>query len=412
MKKLITSFALLSAVIGFGQEPMTVYEDSLLKGDNLLKLSSFNYYSSNRFNNDLMDKFIFGGEITPEIKDRANARLSHVNSIGAEAEQRIDHYSSDIHLTRDDRYGLIVSFSDNHLVSANIAEDLYRIAMYGNANYMQDTMQFAFSHLLYQHYQKMSVGFFEKRTLSSVQLSYVAGSKTVEGRLNDSWMYSDQDSILMMLQGTGFRTDRFRPYMGFQGSGVALDMNYNFMFDTRKGNSQVLNLKVNNLGFIIWNNQSHQLAVDSLSTYTGFDIQDFLNREEGDTLNYNFPDTLGFRTQQAKSLSAMPIEFTLQKLPIRNSGKKLQYLAGFKTILTADYFPYLFAGIYYEPINNFSASTRISYGGFGGLQWGLNLNYWILDRANFSLGTHNMVGNISKKFGYGRSINFSAYFKL
>ena len=60
----------------------------------------------------------------------------------------------------------------------------------------------------------------------------------------------------------------------------------------------------------------------------------------------------------------------------------------------------------------FAASTRVSYGGFGGFQWGLNLNLWLKNKVYFGLGSFDLIGLASKKYGFGRSINFSANFNL
>ena len=411
MKKILFLIPLLFTYSAFSQELAPVFEDTVFDG-NLLKISSFNYYSSSRFSNDLMDKFIFGGEITPEIKDRNAARLSNINGFGGEAEQTITYYNGDINPLKKEKYGFLISFSDNNFLSANIASDLFNTAMYGNANYVGDTMNYSFTHLQYQHYQKLGIGVFEKRTGSSIQISYVAGSKSMEARLNDTWMYSASDSITLGLQGAGFSTKRFYPYLAFQGGGFAIDLNYNFLFESKNGSLQVLNLKINNLGLISWKKDSYKYSVDSTSYYTGFDIQDFLNKNEGENKTYNFIDTLGVHTDNGRTVSSLPIEFVLQKLPLRNSTKKLRYIMGFKTILTSDYFPYIYGGVYYAPINNFSASTRLSYGGFGGLQWGINLNYWTKGNAHFGLSTFNTLGYISKKLGFGRSLNLTAHFKL
>ena len=72
----------------FGQEFMYVFEDTINE-DNILEIQSFNYYTSNRMSNDFMDKFLFGGEITPEIKDRTYGRFGNYNAAGGEAEQSI-----------------------------------------------------------------------------------------------------------------------------------------------------------------------------------------------------------------------------------------------------------------------------------------------------------------------------------
>lgn len=411
MKNLFFYLTFFGICAAHAQELNTVFDDTLMQG-NQLRFSSFNYYSSNFATNEFIDKFIFGGEITAAIKDRVSSRLGRNNSFGGEAEQKIEFYGHDLLPFKRDKYGLLISLSDNHLVSTNISEDLFNTTFYGNANSLNDTLDFGFSHVLYQHYLKLGVGFYDKNTLSSLTLSYVSGSKGFEGRLNNTWMYNSLDSITLMMQGAGYRTDSTKGYWGFQGSGVAIDLNYNFQFDSRRGYNQLLNLKISNIGFIAWNQNTYHYSVDSANTYNGFNIQDFINRGDAGAKTYNFNDTLGINTRQGNRLNALPIEFSLQKVPLRHSLQKLQYLVGFKTILTADYFPYFYGGLYYMPSHNFSASTRLSYGGFGGFQWGLNLNLWLKNDIYFSVGSFDLIGLASKKHGFGRSINFCANFKI
>ncbi len=405
---LIASISLVSA-----QELNFVFEDTA-NNDPLIKISSFNYYSSNRFNNELMDKFIFGGNITTEIKDNNSERLKVVNTMGAESEHKIESYSPEIYPFKKDKYGMIMSFSDNHLVSSNISKDLFNTVFYGNAPYIGDTMDFSYSHIQYQHYQKFGVGFYDKKSMSSIQISYVSGSKSINARLSDSWMHSQNsmDTIELSLAGNGIRTENFSPYLAFQGSGFAVDLNYNFSFYNKKENRQIINLKINNIGAIFWNKNTYNYSIDSSNTYTGFDIQDFIGQDTSSSNTYNFVDTLGLIESQGAFVEVLPLELIVQKLGDRYSGQKLQAIFGFKAVLTSDYFPYLYAGVYYQPIESFSLSSRLSYGGFGGVKWGLNFNYWIKDKAYISLGTFDMIGNVSKKFGFGRSLNLSAYFKL
>lgn len=412
MKNKISTLVLgLIATSALAQELTPVLNQDVFEGSQL-RLTSLNYYASNRFNNDLMDKFIFGGEITADIKDHASNKLKSNNTIGAESEQRLTYYNGNINPLGKENYGIMASISDNHLISSTIATDLFRTAMYGNANYIGDTMDFSLTHFQYQHFQKVGIGVFDKRTLSGIQLSYVAGSKGVQGRLTNSEMVSQQDTITLLLQGNGYQSDQFSPYWAFQGSGVALDMNYNFLFNSKKGNPQAISLMVSNIGFIAWNKNTHIYSIDSTTTYTGFDVKNFINQPEGTTNTFNFVDTLGLRDRQDKKITSLPIEFSLQKVPLKNSSQKLQSILGFKTILTSDYFPYIFAGLYYAPNANFSASTRLSYGGFGGFQWGLSLNYWLKDRAFISVSSFDMIGNISKKLGYGRSANLAIHFNF
>ncbi len=404
MKQLFTLFFFSSIFVGVSQEFTPAFDNS--PAANTLRFTSFNYYSSNRFSNELMDKFIFGGHIDEALKTTIDNRLNKINSIGGEAEQKIEYWNNNIHPFGNEKYGMMFSISDNHFVSANIASDLYRIALFGNEPYLDQTLDFSYTGAVYQHYQKIGIGFFDTFSFSSLQINYITGSKSIEGRLGTSSMISNLDSIRLNLSGGGYRTDQFYPYIGMQGNGVSVDLNYNYAFETQTGRRQVFNLRLSNVGFMVWNKNSYNYSIDSSASYSGFDVQDFLNREDAGAKTYNFEDTLGISSNQGKVFTAMPIEFVLQKLPILDvSG--FQVIGGIKTILTPNYFPYMFGGVYYTPFKNFATSTRISYGGFAGFRWGLDFTYILQDKFNVSLSTFDLIGNLSSKIGHGRSLNFS-----
>lgn len=401
---------------GFGtslnaQEPLRVFGDTVNEST-VIQITSFNHYGSNRFNNAYMDKFIFGGNIDQQLKDNNYNRLGSLNSIGGEAEQRIDSYTPSINPFKKEKYGLMLSFSDQHFLSANVSTDFYALAMYGNSNYAGDTMDLSYSHAKYQHYQKFSVGFYDKKTLSSVQISYVFGSKGFDFYSARSflWTHSALDSVELQLQGKGFATEAFSPYLAFQGGGFSVDINYNFIFDSKKGDRQVVSLKLNNIGGIFWNKNTSNYFVDSTTYYTGFNANDFIGK---DSINdaWNFEDTLGLITSKGVYGEALPLEISLDKMADRY-GKKVQSIFGFKAIITPEYRPYLYAGVYFKPYEKISGSTYLSYGGFAGFRMGLYLNYWPTEKIYLALGTADMIGNISKNYGFGRSAVFSASFKL
>ena len=367
MKHLLTSTIFVFAIsCGFTQELLPLFSDTVFE-KNEFQISTFNYYSSNTFNNELTDKFIFGGTITEDLKTRNANKLSGSNVLGAEAEQSITFYNKDIKLFKNPNFGFVASFSDNHFLTANVPTDLFNLGMYGNANYLGDTMRFQGAMMEYLHFQKMGFGFFHKKTMSSIQVSFFAGSKEVNMNLNNSYMLSEEDSVQLKLLGLGSYSNEFSPYFGFQGSGFSIDMNYNLLFENKKGNLQIVNLKLNNLGVIFWNQSSNRVYIDSNISYDGFDVNRLLN-EENDV--YNFKDTIGILTKQDNYYTSLPIEFVLQKIPDLKSHQKFQLIGGFKTILTSAYFPYIFAGGFYKPTDHIAISSRLSYGGFGGLKWG------------------------------------------
>lgn len=412
MKKsnLIFGSILLFSSLSFSQDIVPVFEDTVNESS-VLRITSLNHYSSNRFNNAFTDKFIFGGYIDEDLKNNQHDRLKGVNVFGGEAEQRIDSYTPSIQMFGKEKYGLMLSFSDNHLFSGNVSRDFFRLAMYGNANYVGDTLDLSYSHFLYQHYQKFSVGFYDKKSMSSIQISYVSGSKGLDFFVGNSflWSHEENDSVEIQLNGTAYQTENLNPYWAFQGNGIALDINYNFIFDSKKGDQQIINFRIANVGGIFWNKNSRNYSIDSTLHFTGFNVNDILSR---DSLNgvYNFEDTLGIIEKTERQIDALPVEISIHKTANRN-GKKLQPIFGFKAILTPEFRPYFYGGIFYQPTKYFDLTTHLSYGGFSNLRLGLMMSYRN-EKINIGIGTVDVIGNISKNFGYGRSALLSAQFKL
>ena len=413
MRLILFSGILFLSSIAQAQDITTIFEDTL-NDQNVIKITSFNSYSSNSFSNEFIDKFLFGGEITTELKDRTSSKLKGRNVLGGEFEQRIDSYSPDINLFKKESYGLKLSFSDNHYLSGSVTSDLFNTAMYGNANYIGDTMDFAFSNFHYQHYQKFGVGFYHEYNLSSIQVSYIAGSKAARAGLDAAWMHTraDLDTIDLYSTGDMFLTEGFSPYWGFQGSGFSVDIDYNFIFEGKVKNRQVINFKLSNLGMIFWNKKTKKYRMNTEGVYTGFDIQDLLNQDTSTTSSLNWMDTLAITETSGYQVDVLPLELVVQKLADQGIDQKWQAIFGFKAIMIPDYFPYLYAGAYFKAKDNFSISSRVSYGGFAGFRWGVNINYWLKDKMYFALGSYDLIGLASKKIGYGRGVNFSMYYKI
>ena len=273
-------------------------------------------------------------------------------------------------------------------------------------------MDFSFSHFQYQHYQKISVGLISKSSRSSLKLSFVSGNKSIDYRLGDTWMYSSalSDSINFNLNAEGHYTDSTTSYFSSKGQGFAFDLNHNFVYFNRQQKKQVINFKLGNLGVVFWNNNTTYNYVDSTSTYSGFDVSNILF---GDSSAFQLSsDTLGIISQQKSKPELLPFELSIQKLANRYSDQKLQLIFGFKSIISSDYKPYLFLGAYYAPIEKLSISSRLAYGGFGGFKVGLNANYFLNNTLQVSVGSYDLVGFISSKYGFGKSLHFSAKIKF
>jgi hypothetical protein len=165
-----------------------------------------------------------------------------------------------------------------------------------------------------------------------------------------------------------------------------------------------------NVGLLIWNKETNYNFIDSSNTYSGFDVLNLINRDTSKALISL--DTLGLYSKKSTQLELLPFELSIEKLADRYSDQKVQLIFGFKSIVSSDYKPYLFAGAYYSPNQKIGVSSRLAYGGFGGFKFGLNANYWIKDKFTIAIGSQDVIGFLSGKHGYGKSLNLSTRIKF
>jgi len=412
MKNLIFISSLFCLTFSFGQNYSPIFGDTLNTGHQV-NISSFNYYASTSFNNNLTNKFIFGGNIDTELKNFNQSNLRNSNATGGKTEQKIEYVNYNITPFKTlENYGLIASLEDINLFSSNISTDLYNSIFYGNQNYLGDTMDFSYSHLQHLHYQKISIGLVHKKLNSSLKLGFIMGNKSIDYRLGDTWINSSptSDSIQVNLNGEGHYSDSTSNYFEPKGYGFSFDFEHNIIYKNKKGKSNVINFTLGNIGVIFWNSNTNYHYVDSKNTYSGFDIRSLINRDTSKTLLSM--DTLGILSKTQPLVKLLPFELSMQKLANRFSDQKFQLIFGLKAIILSDYKPYMFVGAYYSPNQKIGISSRLAYGGFGGFKGGINANYWIKDKLEIAIGTYDVVGFISKKYGYGKSLHLSANLKF
>ena len=95
MNKIITTILLGLSSISFSQDLTPITSDTLNTGHEI-NISSFNYYASNSFNNDLTNAFIYGGYIDSTMKSFNQSKLGRTNSFGGEFEQNIEYINFNV----------------------------------------------------------------------------------------------------------------------------------------------------------------------------------------------------------------------------------------------------------------------------------------------------------------------------
>ncbi len=410
MKKILVIAFFTLMFVGYTQPVDFVFRDSILNNRSF-HVTSLNTFNSNAIKNDFLGKFIYGGNITNEILDASDPKKFNV--IGGEAEQTFNYYEGNL-LKNRPNLGILFSASDQHFVSSSYKPAVFNIAFRGNAPYTGDTLDMSYTHGQYLHYQNYGIGVYDKRTQSYVRLGFLVGNRSIHLRTGETYFHTTDDGSKIHLETdfNGFLTnnDSTSTYLSAEGYGVSLELNHHFIFNTKSGKTHVVHFNLSNLGSIFWNGSTRNLSLDTTYSFSGFDYQDIQNVSTYTT--DDIVDTLNLNDSHYNRREALPIQIIINKVPIYNMEQKWQSTFGFKAILIPDYRPMIYAGIHYQPTKSLSFASRAIIGGFGGLRFGLNANYWLKDKLYVGLSTLDIVGTSSNTFGKGKSVNLNLQLNL
>ena len=410
MKVLFIIFCSLSVATLSAQPIDFVYRDSI-SDNHSLQITSLNSFASNSLKNEFINKFVYGGAISSELLDRNPQK--QFNVIGGEAEQTISYFEGTFFKSLPN-LGLTVGVSDQNFVSTSYKPDLFDLVFKGNTGSLGDTLDFSYAHAQYLHYQNYGIGLYDKRTQSYFRLGFLVGNRSINFHTGQTYFSTSADGADLYLKtdmfGHGTVSDSGSSYFSASGYGFALELNHNFVINSKAGNRHIVNFNLSNLGSIFWNNQTEIIKIDTTYQYSGFD---YTQLQSGSDIDSDFIiDTLGVFIANGSRRESLPIQIIINKIPVYSLTQKLQSTFGLKAILIPDYRPMIYGGVYYQPNSFFSISTRALFGGFGGLRLGLNANLWVKDNFHLSIGTLDVIGLSSNRIGKGKSINFGMQINL
>ena len=404
MKVSLLLYCIIATVLVIAQPIDFVYRDSTVTNRSF-QITSLNTFATNSLNNAFLNKFIYGGAISTDLLE--DNQQKKFNVLGGEAEQTISYFEGSLFKSLPN-LGLTVSFTDQNFASANYKPDLFNLIFKGNSDYLGDTLDFSYAHGQYLHFQNYGIGLYDKRTQSYIRLGFLVGNRSINYHTGQTYFHTSEDAGDVYLKtdlfGPSTVTDSTSSYFTAAGYGLALELNHNFLINSKSGNKHIVNFNLSNIGSIFWNNKTQLVKVDTAYQYSGFDYTQIESVENLDA--ELLQDTLGVYIANASRRESLPIQIIINKIPVYSLTQKWQSTFGLKAILIPDYRPMVFGGVYYQPNQFFSVSTRAIFGGFGGLRFGLSANLWVKNNFHFSIGTLDMIGLVSEKMGKGKSVNF------
>lgn len=367
-----------------GQELLPVMYDSTLVNHQVIMNGSFLQHGSS-LSNEISRKFIFGGEISDELSQKAYERQKDYNRIGGGAKFRLAYKAATPIFKSKPYWSWMIDVSNNIHGSADYSSDIFGLAFLGNKSFLGESVNFSNSSAQYVQYLSVGGGIHNRKSKNFISLNAVFPQdyfqvKVDKGNISFAEDGSQYDLKLQaeMMEAAS------APY--FKGLGAAVNFDFNIPFGTSKGYKGIIKISGRNVGAYHLRN-TKKSKINTEQSYGGFQINDFSSETELSSLK----DTLGVRESTNSATKVLPGFIQIGKVTSVHSLSKVQSFFGVRMYTNLIYRPMVYAGVHYQPVKSFSLGAQGSFGGYGNFRLGLYANY-TAENLMIGIGTEDLLG--------------------
>lgn len=375
-------------------------------------------YGSSVMNNQFLNKFLFGGKIDREMKDKAYSKLSGNNRLGGDL-----NYQLAAEIPFDTLFGktnlsLLVGVELNEHIDASFSSDLFKFTFDGNKQFAGMSADISNTNYNYYKYQRVNVGLIKHKLVDGKQakegfvVSLIKGEEHKAITIPTGSIYTEQlgKAIDIDIDYIYNSSDTAQKGLkAFNGFGVSTDLFTEFFLK----NGDKIYLGIEDLGFVYWNNNSLELAADSLFHFGGivvdniFDLNDsLLDNISKDSIIDNITN----RDEKGDYSIALPTAFHI--IYTKQINEKSKFNAGIYYKILSNYFPLIYTNYFYYINPKFSVKTQLAYGGYGKFNVGFAVAKSFNNKIDIMIGTNNIEGLMFPNMSYSNSgfIGLKKYF--
>ena len=242
-----------------------------------ISISGLGDYQSTSIGKDITRAFIYGGFIDEGMKSNSSSRHDEINRFGIDLNAEIAYKNHNINLFKDSLKGLMIKAGIYNFSSIIYSKDLFDIAFFGNEMFTGDTAYFTGSQFSNLSFQKIGIGWLNKKSKSTFSLNLIGVNNYLNGIFNEGYLYQSQnmDSLELSVYGEVERSKGSSYYKGF---GLAFDMDYRFKMKKNENDFIHFQLLLRNLGVAYLSNTDRYLA-NGTSAIQSYQINELINSE-------------------------------------------------------------------------------------------------------------------------------------
>lgn len=399
--RLISFFLLVFSVTdGFSQQLLPIQYDTN-RYDQEFILNGVADYGSNVLNNELSQKFLFGGYVTNEIKDNSFSNHSGINRFGMDVSGEFEYRNMKCNLFGKEKWGFIVKAGDYNYMSLLYSKDLFGMTFYGNEHYLGENINFSGSRFSTMSFQKVGFGIIDKSTKSNISLNFYTISNYAEGSVREGQLFQSEsgDSVSLTFDGD-FEYASETAFL--KGYGVGIDLDFRIPVVIREDRVSYIQFLAKNIGVAHLNSPITKYAADTIFTYDGLTFNQLYGKESIFDDNFSVLDSIGVDSTSTTKVRFLPGFLQVGKIVDAMSTARVQSFFGVRMYPSIAYVPMIYAGAQFKTTKWLDLGANISYGGYVKFRAGM---YAQFKMKNFALGvsSEDLFGMVSKK-GKGQSL--------
>jgi len=228
------------------------------------------------------------------------------------------------------------SFADKNILNVSFTDDLLRLAFEGNFHHQGKTLDFSNTSIRASRFQQYKITY--GKTINNLKInggiSYLLGNHHLSSIIKNGSLYTAPFGGYLDVDYSmnTFVTDTSN-FSAFKnnGNGVAIDISTDFIIKESD-----IHLSLSNLGFIMWNTSTINLATDSTFDFQGVEIENIFNFNDSLLEANNIQDDI-IRNNKNSFKSYIPATLHLSV-----SGKKeYKYIKTYIAGIIAKWQPYM-----------------------------------------------------------------------
>ena len=379
-------------------------------------------FESGSLDKSFLNTMLYGGYISEIKKTRWINSGEENNVLYSEINNRLSY------TFKKNNYSFGISLSDRNILNTSFSDDLLRLVFEGNFNYQNKTLDFGGTSIRADRFQQytFTYGTNIKKVKVTTSLSYLAGNHHLSYIIEKGSLYTAPfgTSLDIAYDMSAFVSDTssLNPFKN-NGNGLALGLSTEFQFKEK-----TIHISFSDLGFIMWDPTSLNLAIDSNFNFSGIEVENILSFSDSVIQENNINDGI-LNTNQVSFKSYIPANFHF-----RVSGySNYKYLKNYTLGMQAKWQPYLdntplsfakirqgfnesnFKNLYYiKSILNAKYCNIIPTLSYGGYSSYTNLGLALSKgkKHNLTLGTHHLEDVLKKNSAKAISVYFNIKFKF